>query len=264
MPIAFALALWPTYRDRRTRLIIAAIFGGAILQFLQIALFTRSHTAWYWYYLLTVSAGALAAANLLSLRKRRFAFLTQMPPPHTIVLNFGLLGVAAIIAAVTIIIRYDSPITLPGITALEFVFERDISETAFLVSDGPGYFAYFSPSNRIIAADMLTGNVSILEEMKSSGNTVRHLFDTASELDKPIRYVIFMGGSWLTPTPNLRCVIYNDPLRYPYPGQIGQVHLGRPIETALDNGFIVWDTSNPRFDVSADDPICHKRQSNRI
>ena len=171
---------------------------------------------------------------------------------------------AAIIAAVTIIIRYDSPITLPGITALEFVSERDIQDTTFLVSDGPGYFAYFSPSNRIIAADTLTGNVSILKEMKNSGNAVRHLLDTASELDKPVRYVIFMGGSWLTSTPNLRCVIYNDPLRYPYSSQIGQVHLGRPIETALDNGFIVWDTSRLRFDVSADDPLCHKRQGNRI
>ena len=239
-------------------MVIAAILSGAILQFLQIALFTRSATGWYWYYLLPVSAGALAAANSLSLRKRQFAFLTLIPHRRT-VRNSALLGIAAIIAAVTMTIRYDSPITLPGITALEFVSERDIRETAFLVSDGQGYFAYFSPSNRVIAADMLTGNVSILEEMKSSGNAVRHLFDTASELDKPIRYVIFMGGSWLTPTPNLRCVIYNDPLRYPYPGQIGQVHLGRPIETALDNGFIVWDTSSPRFDVSADDPLCHKR-----
>ena len=78
IPIAFALALWPIYRDRQTRLVIAAILGGAILQFLQIALFTRSHTAWYWYYLLPVSAGALAAANLLSLCRQHFAFT---PPP---------------------------------------------------------------------------------------------------------------------------------------------------------------------------------------
>ncbi|MCY4651925.1 MAG: hypothetical protein OXC95_02030 [Dehalococcoidia bacterium] len=81
LPIAFALALWPTYRDRRTRLVIAAILGGAILQFLQIALFTRSHTVWYWYYLMPVTTGALSAASLLSLCKRQFAVLTLIPPP---------------------------------------------------------------------------------------------------------------------------------------------------------------------------------------
>ena len=80
LPIAFALALWPTYRDRRTRLVIAAILGGAILQFLQIALFTRGHTSWYWYYLLPVTAGVLATANLLSPTNQPFIRLT--PPPH--------------------------------------------------------------------------------------------------------------------------------------------------------------------------------------
>ena len=81
MPTAFALALWPTYRDRRTRLVVAAILCGAIFQFLQIALFTRSHTSWYWYYLLPIAAGALAGANLLSLERRQFLRLSIPPPP---------------------------------------------------------------------------------------------------------------------------------------------------------------------------------------
>ncbi|MCY4651924.1 MAG: hypothetical protein OXC95_02025 [Dehalococcoidia bacterium] len=169
-----------------------------------------------------------------------------------------MLGITAIIAAVTITVRYDTPVTSRGTVAtLEFVAERDIRDAAFLVSDWPGYFAYFSPSNRIIAADMLTGNKSILEEMNNSGNAVRHLFDTASEVGRPIRYVIFMGNTWLIPSTNLRCVIYNDWLRLPSARNIiGQVYLGHPVETDLNNGFIVWDASNPRFDVSADDPLC--------
>lgn len=80
LPIAFALTLWPTYQDRLTRLVIAAILGGAIFQFLQIALFTRGHTGWYWYYLLPVTAGALATAGLLSLASRRFLRLNTPPP----------------------------------------------------------------------------------------------------------------------------------------------------------------------------------------
>ena len=256
LPIAFAVALWPTYRDRRTRLVIAAILGGAILQFLQIALFTRSHTGWYWYYLLPVIAGALATANLLSLTNRRFSRLT--PLLRILVLNIVLLSIAATITIVTVNIRWNSQPQPPKyMKALEFVTKRDIQETAFLVSDGPGYFAYSRPSNGVIAADMLTGNVSVITEMKISGNAMRYLFDTASDIDKPIRYVIFMGGSWLIPSTNLQCVIYNDPLRLPSTRNIiGQVHLGYPIETDLDNRFIVWDASNPRFDVSADDPLC--------
>lgn len=104
---------------------------------------------------------------------------------------------------------------------------------------------------------MLTGNAFIIEEMQDSGNAIRYLFNEASELDKPIGYIIFMGGSWLTPSANLQCVVYNDWLQLPFArNAIGQVHLGHPIKTDLDNGFIVWDASNPRFDVLEKDPIC--------
>ena len=258
IPIAFALALWPTYRDKCTKLVIAAILGGAILQFVQVALFTRSHTSWYWYYLLPVTVGAIAASNLLSLANWRFLRLTT-PFPLTFVLASIFLGVAAVIAIVTVTIRWDSSVTSSGtINALEFSAKRDIEETTFLVSDWPGYLAYFRPSSRIIAADMLTGNVSVIEEMQDSGNAIRYLFDRASELDKPIGYIIFMGNAWLTPTPNLQCIIYKDPLRYPYPSQIGQVHLGHPIEIDLDNGFIVWNDSNPRFDILDRNQICRQ------
>ena len=258
IPIAFALALWPTYRDKRTRLVIAAILGGAILQFVQIALFARSHTSWYWYYLLPVTAGALATASLSSLANRRFLSLTYpLSPPYTIVLISILLSTATVIAAVTVTIRWDSPVTSSEtIKALEFSTKRDIQEATFLVSDWPGYLAYFRPSNRIVAADMLTGNVSVISELQDSGNAIRYLFNRASRLDKPIGYIFFMGNAWLTPTPNLECIIYNDPLRYPYPSQIGQVHLGHPMETDLDNGFIVWDASNPRFDIPNQDHMC--------
>ena len=262
IPIAFALALWPTYRDKRTMLVIATILGGAILQFVQIALFTRSHTSWYWYYLLPVTVGALATAGLLSLASRRFLRLNT--PPHTFVLTSILLGVVAIIAVVTVTIRWDFQVTSSGtIKALKFSAKRDIQETTFLVSDWPGYFAYFRPSSRIIAADMLTGNVSAISEMQDSGNTIHYLFNKASELDKPIGYVIFMGNSWLIPSPNLECVIYNDPLQLPTSRTIGQVHLGHPIETDLDNGFIVWDASNPRFDVLEEDSICQRNTASR-
>ena len=255
VPIAFALALWPTYRDKRTKLVIAALLGGAILQFVQIALFTRSHTSWYWYYLLPVTVGALTSANLLSLANWRF--FTPYHSPHIFVLNSILLSAAAIIVAITVTIRWDSPPVTPSYAkSLEFVSERD--DATYLVSDWPGFLAYFSPSSRIVAADMLTGNVSIVEEMQNSGNAVRYLFDRASELDKPIKYIISMGNSWLIPSPNLECVTYNDPLHLPTLYAIGQVHLGHPIETDLDNGFIVWDASNPRFDFLEYNQICRQ------
>lgn len=212
--------------------------------------------SWYWYYLVPVTAGALAVAGLLSPANRRLLGLITLP---TFVLTPILLGVAAVIAIVSATIRWDSPVTSSGtIKVLEFSAKHDIQETTFLISDWPGYFAYLRPSNRIVAADMLTGNISVIEEMQDSGNAIRYLFDRASELDKPIEYIIFTGNAWLTPTPNLQCIIYNDPLRYPYPSQIGQVHLGHPMETDFDNGFIVWDASNPRFDFLDYNQICRQ------
>ncbi|MYA61833.1 MAG: hypothetical protein F4X94_04595 [Dehalococcoidia bacterium] len=168
IPTAFALALWLTYREKWTKLVIAAVLGGAILQFLQIALFTRSHTSWYWYYLLPVTAGALASANLLSPAKRQFLRLS-IPLSRASVLVSALLVLTVIIATGTVIHRWNSPLgSSQALAALEFVQNHD--DSTYLVSDWPGYPSYFSPSNRIIAADILTGNVSVLEEMKDSGN----------------------------------------------------------------------------------------------
>ena len=125
LPIAFALALWPTYRDKQNRLIIAALLGGAVLQFLQIALFTRGHTSWYWYYLLPVTMGTLAATNLLSLANRRFLRLTT---PHIFVLRSILLSTVAIIGVATITIRWNSPpVELKYAKSLEFASGRDDS-----------------------------------------------------------------------------------------------------------------------------------------
>ena len=160
IPIAFALALWTTYQDKRTRLVVASILVGAILQFLQIALFTRSHTSWYWYYLLPVTAGALASANLLSLEKRQFPRLSITPPPRIYVLISSLFIITTTIATVTVMHRWNSQLSSPqAMTTLEFV--RKSGDSTYLVSDWPGYPSYFSPSNRILAADMLTGNVSV-------------------------------------------------------------------------------------------------------
>ena len=200
--------------------------------------------------LIPVTLGALAVASLAErLGERHFNFRTSV--------SFGLLSVIALLVVVTVIIRHDAPrSSVDDISSIAFVSGRDIEDSTFLVSDRPGDFAYYSPPNRIVAADMLTGNVSFVREMVNSQNAIQHLFDEASRIGRPVRYVVFMGGRWLMPSPNLECLIYNDPLSHPVPYRIGYVYLGQPIEISKDNRFIVWDASDPQLDVKVGDPLC--------
>ena len=151
----------------------------------------------------------------------------------------------------------------PFYDALEFINDRNIQDATIVVSDTPGGVAFYNPSNRIVAADFLTGNVSFLEKMRSSDNAFHYMFDSATQLGKPIEYAMAIGGlgDWLSPSPNRHCVLYFDPMRFPDDHLRGQVHLGPPIELAKHGGiyFIAWDTSDPKFDVSANDPSCVER-----
>ena len=250
IPILLALVLWPSYKDRLTKLIIATLLGGAILQFLQITLFTKSSTSWYWYYLIPVTLGALAVSSLAGrLGENHFNSRTSV--------FFGLLCVTAALVVATVIIRHDTPLSsVDEIPSVAFVSERNITDSTFLVSDRPGDFAYYSPLNRVVAADMLTGNVSFVREMENSQNAMQYLFDEASAIGSPVQYVIYMGGRWLMPSPNLECIIYNGPLRHPVRHRIGLAYLGQPTEVSVDGQFIVWDASSPRFDVASDDSLC--------
>ena len=148
----------------------------------------------------------------------------------------------------------------PFFDALNFINNRNIRDSTIVVSDTPGGVAFYNPSKRIVAADFLTGNVSFLERMRSSDNAFRYLFDSAARLDKPIEYVMVIGGlgDWLSPSPNRHCVVYFDPMRFPDDHPIGHVHLGPPAELAKYGGiyFIAWKVSNPKFDVDPNDPLC--------
>ncbi len=284
-PILFALALWPTYRNMKIKFIISMILGGAILQFAQIALFASSAHNQFWYYLLPVTAAAIAAARLLSMplchRPLSFRYLSHPAVVTSVLLALAFLAYEQ--AGMTKFIRinptyisisdesltflqkdYDLPdFWPPFFDALNFVNNRDIQDSTIVVSDTPGGLAFYSPSNRVVAADFLTGNVSFLKRMRSSNNAFRYLFDSAAQLDKPIKYVMVIGGlgDWLSPSPNLQCALYFDPMRFPDDHLIGQVHLGPPVELVKHGSlyFIAWDASSPKFDIDANDPLCAEK-----
>ena len=281
VPILFALALWPVYKNEKLKFVISTILGGAILQFAQIALFASSAHNQFWYYLLPMMAAAIAAASLLSLTLRQIPDVLRYLPAAMVApllltlafLTYEQSGITKFIRVNPTYISVNNEALVflqkdndlpdfwpPFFDALNFINNWNIRNSTIIVSDTPGGVAFYNPSNRIVAADFLTGNVSFLEQMRSSDNAFRYMFDRAARLDKPVEYVMVIGGlgDWLSPSPNRQCVYYFDPMRFPDDHLIGQVHLGPPIELAKHGGiyFIAWNTSNPNFDVSANGPAC--------
>ena len=288
IPILFSLALWPTHKDTKTKLILSMILGGAILQFAQIALFSSSAHKGLWYYLLPIMAASISAASLLSapLRPRRPSLLHSLYPAvalsaffaltllwyeNTRITNFINLKPARIsVSAESLLFLRKDNDTLdfwpPFHRAMEFIGERNIQDATIVVSDTPGGLAFYHPSNRIVAADFLTGNALFFNRMRASDNALRYLFDSAARIGEPVEYVMLIGAfsDWLTPSPNLRCAFYLDPMHFPDDHLIGRVHLGAPLELVeYDPGiyFIVWDAASPSFDVDADDPLCAEEDS---
>ena len=281
VPILLALALWPIYKNEKLKFVISTILGGAILQFAQIALFASSAHNQFWYYLLPIMAAAIAVARLLSLPLwQRSHVLRHLPAtviaPLLLVLAFFAYEQSGITKFIRVNPTYISiskeSLTFlkkdddlpdfwpPFYDALDFINAGNIQDSTIVVSDTPGGIAFYNPSNRVIAADFLTGNVSFLKQMRSSDNAFRYLFDSAARLGKPIEYVMVIGGlrDWLSPSPNRHCVLYFDPMRFPDDHLIGQVHLGSPAELVKYGGiyFIAWRASSPKFDIDPNDPLC--------
>ena len=294
VPMLFALTLYPTYKDEKIHFIISMLLGGSILQFAQIALFASSKHNEPWYYLLPMMASAIAAAFLLSLALRKRPLSSRYLPHPTIVasilLILALLVGSEMSGKIDLIKTRPLDISIsqeslgifekgdnlpsfwpPFFDAMKFLDERNIQDTTIIVSNGPGAIAFYSTSNRVVAADFLTGNVSFLDRMRNSDNALRYLFDGASQIDKPIEYAMIVGtlGDWLTPSENFRCALYLDPKFFPANHLIGHGYFGPPLELVEHERkgrhptyFIVWDATNPRFDVDVNGPLCVEKDSN--
>ena len=121
-----------------------------------------------------------------------------------------------------------------------YLRENHIEGKTILVSDWPGYLA-FQTDNRIIAADLLTANVSLYERMRDAPDALHFLVAYCAALGHPIEYVIYSGNQWLVPDAELTSATYNDPRSYPLLVPIGRLEFtAPPVYTSGNRGFMVW------------------------
>ncbi len=84
------------------------------------------------------------------------------------------------LSALVVLSRLDTIFAIGSLAILLLIYKRKLSILVITFS--------------VFAADFLTGNVSFLKRMRSSNNAFRYLFDSAAQLDKPIKYVMVIGG----------------------------------------------------------------------
>jgi len=209
--------------------ILLPLLVGSALHFGYVALFTRSHTGWYWYY---VTNAVLLGASVATLLER-----TRGGP------LLGWLLVPLVAATGLAQVRQAGAVPEEAAT-LRLIERAGVGEGTVLVSDWPGYPAFHSRA-RILAADLLTANRGFYARMRRSQNALEFLLEHARDSGHPIRAIVCNGNHWLVPSADRRHLTYNDPRRYPVPRAIGWMTVDPPAHA--DGSTIMWrvDESRP-------------------
>ncbi len=224
--IAAALIILYERREigaHRALAIIPVFAAGAGLQ----TLFSLGYGTgwWYWYYVLPITAFALACGLLL----RHWAGAP--------VLKRGMefaLGACLILLLVARVSRkheggekYLSP---PQAAMVNFVDQFHVRNSAIIVDNEPGATAFYSPDNKVVPADMLMGNKILVEEMIHSGNALRFLVDYIRQRDaSDVLAVADPTGRFLAPSPSLERLIYFNPKASKEHEIIGQLDVQQPL-----------------------------------
>jgi hypothetical protein len=106
--------------------------------------------------------------------------------------------------------------------------------------------AFRSPDNFIVAADLLTANRNLYEEMVSSPDALQTLLEHCRQRGRPIKYLLYLRTEkgFLLPRADLRSVVLHDPRQYPAIKPIGELHLPEPPVKVIRSGgrvlFAAW------------------------
>lgn len=222
---------------------------GTAAQFAYIALFTRSHTGWYWYYVLPVVLGGLGAG--IAWRELGPSLVGRSGRAIWASRGSALASACLVMVFAAVVVKgrwgrgmERSPETR---RTLNFIQKHDLHNRVMLVSDWPGYAA-FKSDNYFVAADMLTMNRPLYEEMRASPDALQFLLEYCRGQGRPVEYVIYSGNRWLVPSQDLRAVVLYDPHRSPALRPIGRMRFPRPpsevIRDGGQTGFAVWPLAN--------------------
>lgn len=222
--VGFLLLLSGTI-PRRARAIGVPLLAGAAGHMAYTSLFA-TWCAWYWYYVLPLVAGSfLVAAALGSMRRGAF-------------LSAGALIAFPLVAVSLLVIGKSVDRRMPVTFRMHAAVERHVPPgSTILVSELPGYLA-FRTTHRVIAADLLTGNRILYEDLVSAPNALERLFEKARERGFPIDYVVWLGGDFLKRVPDSSQVRFMDPKVISAYRVIGEMILAAPVH---DEGDVaIW------------------------
>lgn len=187
-------------RNPGFRRVLLALLVGAWLQALYVVGFTVFHTLWAWYYLLPILAFGFTFSALLASRVGRPAIREKI---GAAILFFALLSRVGKLALFP-------PPPDPALDLIRYFREEKVEHSTIMVSDFPGYLAYFT-TNRIIAADMLTSNRRFFEEMTAHPNALEFLFRDARSKGKPVEYVVVCGTRWIEESADHTALVMRNP-----------------------------------------------------
>jgi hypothetical protein len=243
--ISFLVFIWDRSFSSRIASLIWALWFGAAGQFAYIALFTRSASEWYWYYILPVVLGGIGAGivwrNLQPLFVRLIGGTSRAA--------WGAVLASAVIVAsfsgLTFHWRWGHGLErFTGMAlAVDYIHKHDLHAKGMLFSDWPGYVA-FACDDYVVAADMLTANRLLYENMKASPDALKFLLDYCRQQGKPVEYVFYLGNFYIVPSKDLHSMVLNDPRLIPERKPIGHIELSQPPSEVkvIDNKTVltVW------------------------
>ena len=216
-------------RRHRVWPLLIAMFVGAAGQAVEVGLFGRGPTSWYWYYVLPVAMTGIAAAALIERAKA---------------LDRAIVYLVAFIAIVALILGLETrSVNHNQAAGLRIAKSLGLKENqTIIVSDWPGDMAFESHFN-VFSTDLLTTNYRFYEEMKGSPDAFQFVTDQARYSNAPVKAILVYSN---TADSSLKSVvadrsqtalIYFDPAKEPAK-VIGRLYVGRPAYT--DSGTSVW------------------------
>ena len=217
-----------------------AVWAGSVLHLFYTALFCRFNVLYWWYYLPPVMllAGSVSVLDLLRRPWVRYAAWA---------------GVGVFIL-LTVCFRWnDSKATLathsPAAQMIAYMNEHGIVGKTILISDLPGFFAFYS-ANRFLAADMLTCNRDFYARMRASGHALGFMREYCAATGCPLEYYLYTGGVCFRVNledDRLVRAIYFDPHALPKRVELGHMLFERGgHEYASAYNCILWCCADMR------------------
>jgi hypothetical protein len=229
MPLVVGLAtlLFCRNMERMQRVLLTLLWAGAGVQGAYIAMFTRSHTLWPWYYVMPITVMAVSLA-VLAEHGRKY---------HARAFILALLSLT-IVGSYAIKVRQHPS---PAFATIDYLNKNNIRGETLLVSDWPGAVAFYT-DNDVLAADMLTFSRVEFERMRSHSNALDYLVAECQQLGKPIKNILIVGNNWLTWNEQAQEITLCDPRRYPIVVPIGtlKTHFTPSGELECENEIKVW------------------------